>query len=138
MLTSVEGGDPGYDETSKMVAEAALLMATRREELPMHRREGGGVGGIVTPAFAFGWPLIDVLGERGLRFTQHGAAGGEGAQSTSHGRSPLGLGPSSSAVGGTARAGALMREMADRGAPAHACQPCRPELTPVTLTAETK
>ena len=68
LLTSVGGGDPGYDVTSKAVAEAALLLAHRREELPHRRRFGahGGAGGVLTPAFALGLPLLDELTSRGI------------------------------------------------------------------------
>jgi len=71
MLTSVRGGDPGYDETSKMVAEAALLLARGRDALPLQPRANGRVGGIVTPAFALGAPLREALHARGIQFTVH-------------------------------------------------------------------
>ena len=38
MITEVSGGDPGYGETSKMLAEAALCLA--HDELPQTRRAG--------------------------------------------------------------------------------------------------
>ena len=67
LLTSVSGGDPGYDVTSKIVAEAALLLASRRDELPArHRPRAGGPGGVLTPAFALGRPLLDALTARGI------------------------------------------------------------------------
>ena len=85
VLTSVAGGDPGYDETSKMVSEAAALLATRREELPATRtRRAGaapGCGGVLTPAFAFGGALVDALHSRGLTFTEHALVGGAGGLS---------------------------------------------------------
>ena len=70
VLTQVSGGDPGYDETSKMVSEAAILLATRRPSLPALRRGwgGDGTGGVLTPAFALGQPLIDELCSRGVSF----------------------------------------------------------------------
>ena len=77
LLTSVEGGDPGYEETSKMVSEAAILLATRRDELPaarMTRRLANGAsghGGMLTPAFALGGALVDALDVRGLSFEEH-------------------------------------------------------------------
>ena len=76
VLTCVEGGDPGYEETSKMVAEAAILLATQREHLPASRLQrtlpGGasGCGGVLTPAFAFGDTLVHALSERGLHFRE--------------------------------------------------------------------
>ena len=82
VLTAVSGGDPGYDETSKVVAEAALLLATRREELPAHSRAAnhhGGGGGVLTPAFALGAPLVEALGAAGLEFAEVARVGeGEG------------------------------------------------------------
>ena len=55
----VGGGDPGYGETSKMVSEAALLLAQDRARLPVQ-------GGIVTPAFAFGQAIVDRLTAAGM------------------------------------------------------------------------
>ena len=75
VLTSVRGGDPGYEETSKMVAEAALLLTRWRDappDTPRHAlRMGGRVGGVLTPAFAFGEGLRTVLHERGVEFVEH-------------------------------------------------------------------
>ena len=65
LLTSISGGDPGYDVTSQIVAEAALLLASRRDELPVRHRPDGP-GGVLTPAFALGLPLLDALTERGV------------------------------------------------------------------------
>ena len=61
VTTRVSGQDPGYDETSKMFAEAAILMATKREELPIK-------GGVTTPAAALGELLIERLMAAGIRF----------------------------------------------------------------------
>ena len=61
VVTQVSGGEPAYRETSKMVVEAALLLATQREHLP-------GKGGLSTPAAAIGEPLIERLHERGIAF----------------------------------------------------------------------
>ncbi|WP_035845112.1 saccharopine dehydrogenase family protein [Kitasatospora azatica] len=57
--TEVSGGDPGYTETAKMLAEAALCLAF--DELPV-------TAGQVTPAVAMGGALIDRLRAAGLRF----------------------------------------------------------------------
>ena len=57
----VSGGDPGYGETSKMVAESALLLALDRSRLPV-------MAGVLTPAVAFGHVLIERLRERGMVF----------------------------------------------------------------------
>jgi hypothetical protein len=57
----VSGGDPGYDETAKMVSEAALVLA-RRTQAP------AGRAGVVTPAFALADSLVPRLRERGIQF----------------------------------------------------------------------
>jgi short subunit dehydrogenase-like uncharacterized protein len=59
VLTEVSGGDPGYGETSKMLAESALCLA--HDELPDR-------GGQLTPAVAMGQPLIDRLVRAGIQF----------------------------------------------------------------------
>jgi short subunit dehydrogenase-like uncharacterized protein len=59
LATEVSGGDPGYGETSKMLAEAALCLA--RDELPER-------AGQLTPAVAMGQKLIDRLQAAGIKF----------------------------------------------------------------------
>lgn len=59
VVTRVSGGDPGYTETSRMLAAAGLLLATREAELPV-------ATGVLTPAIAFGDPLIAELRAGGL------------------------------------------------------------------------
>jgi short subunit dehydrogenase-like uncharacterized protein len=59
ILTEVTGGDPGYGETSKMLAESALCLA--HDELPDR-------AGQLTPAVAMGQPLIDRLVRAGIQF----------------------------------------------------------------------
>jgi short subunit dehydrogenase-like uncharacterized protein len=59
LLTEVSGGDPGYGETSKMLAQSALCLA--HDELP-------ALAGQLTPAVAMGQPLIDRLVREGIRF----------------------------------------------------------------------
>jgi short subunit dehydrogenase-like uncharacterized protein len=59
VVTEVSGGDPGYDETAKMLAESALCLAT--DDLPP-------TAGQVTPAVAMGDALIERLRARGIRF----------------------------------------------------------------------
>lgn len=59
VVTQVSGGDPGYDETAKMLSEAALCLAF--DELPP-------TSGQVTTAVAMGDALIDRLIKAGLRF----------------------------------------------------------------------
>lgn len=57
----VSGGDPGYDETAKMLGEAALLLAgTPDAQL--------GPAGLGTPATTLGMPLVTRLHRAGLRF----------------------------------------------------------------------
>ncbi len=59
ITTEVSGGDPGYGETSKMLAEAALCLA--RDQLPER-------AGQLTPAVAMGPPLIGRLQRAGIGF----------------------------------------------------------------------
>jgi short subunit dehydrogenase-like uncharacterized protein len=59
VFTEVAGGDPGYDETAKMFAEAALSLAF--DELPP-------TAGQVTTAVAMGNALIERLREAGMTF----------------------------------------------------------------------
>jgi short subunit dehydrogenase-like uncharacterized protein len=59
LQTQVSGGDPGYGETSKMLAQAALCLA--HDQLPE-------TAGQVTPAVAMGQPLIDRLQREGIKF----------------------------------------------------------------------
>ena len=55
----VSGGDPGYGETSKMLAESALCLAF--DELPER-------SGQLTTAVAMGQPLIGRLQRAGIGF----------------------------------------------------------------------
>ncbi|MBF4163637.1 saccharopine dehydrogenase family protein [Nocardioides acrostichi] len=57
--TRVSGGDPGYDETAKMLAESALCLAF--DDNPW-------TAGCVTTAQAMGENLLDRLRARGMRF----------------------------------------------------------------------
>ncbi|WP_405794456.1 saccharopine dehydrogenase family protein [Streptomyces longwoodensis] len=59
VYTEVSGGDPGYDETAKMFAEAALSLA--QDPLPE-------TSGQVTTAVAMGDALTDRLVRAGVRF----------------------------------------------------------------------
>lgn len=59
VVSEVSGGDPGYRETSKMLAEAALCLAV--DDVPQ-------VAGQVTTAAAMGTHLIDRLQRAGIRF----------------------------------------------------------------------
>ena len=71
LRTQVSGGDPGYDETAKMLGEAALCVLL--DETPDH-------AGVITPAMAFGEPLILRLQQAGMRFdTQWTARPGRAA-----------------------------------------------------------
>jgi short subunit dehydrogenase-like uncharacterized protein len=58
-VTQITGGDPGYGETSKMLAESALCLA--HDDLPER-------AGQLTPAVAMGQALIDRLIRAGIRF----------------------------------------------------------------------
>ncbi len=57
--TEVSGGDPGYTETSKMLAECALCLAF--DELPER-------SGQLTPAVAMGDALVARLQRAGIKF----------------------------------------------------------------------
>ncbi len=59
LITEVSGGDPGYGETSKMLAESALSLARD----PLEQRAGQ-----LTPAVAMGQSLIDRLQSAGIKF----------------------------------------------------------------------
>jgi len=59
VITQVSGGDPGYGETSKMLAESALCLA--QDQLPQ-------LAGQLTPAVAMGQALIDRLERAGIAF----------------------------------------------------------------------
>jgi short subunit dehydrogenase-like uncharacterized protein len=59
VVTRVSGGDPGYDETAKMLAESALALAF--DDLPT-------TAGQVTTAAAMGDSLLDRLQKAGLGF----------------------------------------------------------------------
>ncbi|MET8040317.1 saccharopine dehydrogenase NADP-binding domain-containing protein [Micromonospora sp. NPDC005215] len=59
VVTEVAGGDPGYDETAKMLAESTLCLAL--DELPP-------TAGQLTPVAAMGDALLDRLIRAGLTF----------------------------------------------------------------------
>jgi short subunit dehydrogenase-like uncharacterized protein len=59
--TEVAGGDPGYGETSKMLAESALCLALDRATLPAR-------AGVLTTAEAMGERLLERLQRAGLSF----------------------------------------------------------------------
>ena len=59
--TEDAGGDPGYTETSKMLAHAAMCLALERAQLPV-------AAGVLTPAQAMGDRLLARLQGAGLQF----------------------------------------------------------------------
>ena len=59
VVTEVSGGDPGYDETAKMLAESAICLA--RDDLP------AGVGQLTTVQ-AMGDALLARLQNAGMTF----------------------------------------------------------------------
>ncbi|WFE41686.1 saccharopine dehydrogenase NADP-binding domain-containing protein [Micromonospora sp. WMMD998] len=59
VVTEVAGGDPGYDETAKMLAESALCLAF--DDLPE-------TAGQLTPVAAMGDALLDRLVRAGITF----------------------------------------------------------------------
>lgn len=60
-VTRVSGGDAGYDETSKMLAETGICLAEDHAVLPPHL-------GVVTPAAGLGAPLLARLAQFVLKF----------------------------------------------------------------------
>ena len=56
-------GDPGNRGTTKMVCESALALVVNREELPA----GSAMGGVLTPASAFGDVLVRRLRAAGMQ-----------------------------------------------------------------------
>lgn len=60
LTTRVSGGDAAYDETAKMLAEAALSMAEDDAPTP--------AAGVLTPAVALGEPYRRRLEQAGIRF----------------------------------------------------------------------
>jgi len=58
---TVRGGDPGYDETAKMISESALCLALDRDRLPDRY-------GVLTTAVAMGPVLRERLVKAGIRF----------------------------------------------------------------------
>lgn len=67
VVTEVAGGDPGYGETAKMLAESALCLA--HDDLPV-------TSGQLTTAVAMGDALIDRLRRAGLTFRVLSTDGG--------------------------------------------------------------
>ncbi len=61
VVTEVRGGDPGYGETSKMLAESALCLAFDRDRLP-------NAAGVLTTAVAMGSVLRERLVAAGIVF----------------------------------------------------------------------
>lgn len=60
VVTEVAGGDPGYDETARMISESALCLALDRAQLPH--------GGVLTTATAMGEHLLARLQAAGMSF----------------------------------------------------------------------
>ncbi|CBL46882.1 Hypothetical protein HDN1F_32990 [gamma proteobacterium HdN1] len=60
--TQVSGGDPGYGETAKMLAESALCLVRDQAQLPHNF-------GVITPATAMGERLIERLQSAGIAFS---------------------------------------------------------------------
>ena len=60
-VTQVSGGDAGYTETAKMLAETALCLVLDRARLPAFT-------GVVTPAMGVGEALVDRLQRAGIVF----------------------------------------------------------------------
>jgi short subunit dehydrogenase-like uncharacterized protein len=63
VVCEVRGGDPGYGETAKMLAESALCLAFDRAQLTPHF-------GVVTTAEVMGDPLLARLTRAGISFRE--------------------------------------------------------------------
>lgn len=61
LWSEITGGDPGYGETSKMLAESALCLAFDNDKTPANY-------GVTTPGAAMGEPLIERLQASGIGF----------------------------------------------------------------------
>lgn len=55
--------DPGYGATARMVAEAAMTLATGEDQAWSKQ------GGVVPPSVALGNPYIERLDKAGIKFT---------------------------------------------------------------------
>ena len=72
MVTIRGEGDPGYDATSRMIAESAICLV-----LDKKKRKGGSdprifplsLGGVITPASAMGNLLVNRLNRSRIVFT---------------------------------------------------------------------
>jgi len=60
------GGDPGYSDTAKILAEAGVLLASGVGSGPVRR------GGVLTPAVAFGDAILRALEPHGITHTVDG------------------------------------------------------------------
>jgi short subunit dehydrogenase-like uncharacterized protein len=69
----MQGGDPGYTDTAKMVSCMGLLLAREREALPLEKlmrgrtAAQGPIGGFFTPSFVAGHRLAECLREAGIK-----------------------------------------------------------------------
>ncbi|MGE0790955.1 MAG: trans-acting enoyl reductase family protein [Sandaracinaceae bacterium] len=61
VMTEVSGGDPGYTETSRMLAESAVMLAKHADETPERY-------GVITPAVGLGRAMIERLQTIGIAF----------------------------------------------------------------------
>lgn len=70
VTTAMRGGDPGYTETSKMLSECGLALALDDiKNFDVSRPKAAGtVGGVVSPAAAFGDVLVRRLTAAGIVF----------------------------------------------------------------------
>ncbi|ORZ14835.1 saccharopine dehydrogenase [Lobosporangium transversale] len=66
VMAVVQGGEPGYSETCKYLAESALCLVQDEERI---RSENRVQGGVLTPAYAFGQVLVDRLRSHDAKLT---------------------------------------------------------------------
>ncbi|KAI1300540.1 hypothetical protein EDD11_006108 [Mortierella claussenii] len=65
-IAVVQGGEPGYSETCRYLAEGALCLVKNEDRI---RTENKIEGGVLTPAFALGQVLIDRLRAQNVQLT---------------------------------------------------------------------
>lgn len=66
VMAVVTGGEPGYSETCRYLAECALCLIKDEDRV---RSENKITGGVLTPAHAFGQILIDRLRAQNVKLT---------------------------------------------------------------------
>lgn len=86
--SSMSGTDPGYTETSKMIAEVGLMLSQDRSKLPINRLLQGvsaasTPGGFYTPSIVGGQVLVERLRSTGMKLEVGEWTQGKAAASSS-------------------------------------------------------